>query len=146
MANPLSANLKTGTLGELLVQIRLLQYGVQSAPPLKDTGNDLIALKGNVCRAIQIKTLGIGVDVFNLDGNELKRDFDILALVNLRGENEEIYFDKSEIYLLWKADKPKTYYTLRELELSGWELCKGRVDGLFSPELEGGIISFRQVR
>ena len=56
MANSLPRTLWTGTLGELLVQIQLLQYGVQAAPPLKDSGNDLVALKGNVIRTIQVKT------------------------------------------------------------------------------------------
>ena len=56
MANPISQNLVTGTVGELLVQLRLLQYGVQAAPPLKDSGNDLIALKGYEIRTIQVKT------------------------------------------------------------------------------------------
>ena len=45
-----------GTIGELLVQTRLLQYGVQAAPPLKDSGNDLIALKGDAIKTIQVKT------------------------------------------------------------------------------------------
>ena len=47
MANPIPKNMKTGTIGELLVQLRLLQYNVQAAPPIKDSGNDLIAIKGN---------------------------------------------------------------------------------------------------
>ena len=56
MANPISYELKVGTIGELLVQLRLLQYGVQAAAPLKDSGNDLIALKGFAIRCIQVKT------------------------------------------------------------------------------------------
>lgn len=34
--NPLDPNLKTGTIGELLVQIRLLQYDVQAVATHKD--------------------------------------------------------------------------------------------------------------
>jgi hypothetical protein len=56
MANPITEAIKTGTVGELLVQLRLLQYDVQAAPPLKDSGNDLIALRGFVVRTIQVKT------------------------------------------------------------------------------------------
>jgi hypothetical protein len=56
MANPISNEIKTGTVGELLVQMRLLQHDVQAAPPLKDSGNDLIALRGFVVRTIQVKT------------------------------------------------------------------------------------------
>lgn len=56
MGNPLSETVITGTIGELLVQLRLLEYGVQSAPPIKDSGNDLIAIKGEVVKFIQVKT------------------------------------------------------------------------------------------
>ena len=52
MANPISARIKIGTIGELLVQLRLLLYQVQAAHPIKDSGNDLIAVKGEVSRAI----------------------------------------------------------------------------------------------
>jgi len=36
--------------------LRLFQHGVQAAPPLKDSGNDLIAVRERVFRAIQVKT------------------------------------------------------------------------------------------
>ncbi len=42
--NPISEEIKIGTIGEILVQLRLLQYEVQAAPALKDSGNDLIHL------------------------------------------------------------------------------------------------------
>ena len=54
--NPLFPQLVTGVTGELLVQLRLFQYGVQAAPPLTDSGNDLIAIKGHIFKAIQVKT------------------------------------------------------------------------------------------
>lgn len=54
--NRLSDKVAKGTFGELLVQLRLLQYDVQAAPPIKDSGNDLIAIRGEVFRAIQVKT------------------------------------------------------------------------------------------
>ena len=38
MSNPISAAIRIGTLGELLVQLRLLQFEVQAAPPLRDSG------------------------------------------------------------------------------------------------------------
>jgi hypothetical protein len=52
----------TGTFCELLVQIRLLQYGVQAAPPIKDSGNDLIAgqwvgIPGRVSAYFDIKEI-----------------------------------------------------------------------------------------
>jgi hypothetical protein len=56
MSNPISSQIKTGTLGELLVQIRLLQFDVQATPPMKDSGNDLIAVRGETFRGVQVKT------------------------------------------------------------------------------------------
>lgn len=44
--NPITPRIRTGTVGEFLIQLRLLQYEVQAAPPLVGTGNDLIAVKG----------------------------------------------------------------------------------------------------
>ena len=64
--NELDSNTNTGTFGELLVQLRLFQHGVQAAPPLKDSGNDLIAVKERVFRAIQVKTTN--QDRFDLRG------------------------------------------------------------------------------
>jgi len=52
--NSLSDTFLKGTFGELFVQLRLLQYEIQAAQPLKDTGNDLIAIKGEVFKAIQV--------------------------------------------------------------------------------------------
>ena len=52
--NQITNKIQTGTIGELLVQIRLLQYGVQAAPPIKDSGNDLIAMNGEVFRAVSV--------------------------------------------------------------------------------------------
>src|SRR5437016_5741751 len=54
--NPLPLRIDNGTVGELYAQLLLLLHGVQAAPPLKDTGNDLIACKGDVILALQIKT------------------------------------------------------------------------------------------
>ena len=45
MGNPISNQLTLGTIAELLVQASLLQFDVQAAPPLKDSGNDLIAIR-----------------------------------------------------------------------------------------------------
>ena len=44
--NEISPEVRIGTIGELLVQTRLLQRGVQAAAAIKDSGNDLIALRG----------------------------------------------------------------------------------------------------
>lgn len=56
MANPLPMTTHIGTLGEPLVQLRLLEFGVQAASPIRDSGNDLIAIKGRIVKFIQVKT------------------------------------------------------------------------------------------
>ena len=96
--NPLSEKICCGTLGELLVQIRLFQYGVQASPPIKDSGNDLIAIKGESFRAIQVKTrtqepFGLG---------DLPARYHLLALVSLVGEDETLYLDASRVFLVPK--------------------------------------------
>lgn len=100
--NPLSPRIITGTIGELLVQLRLFQYDVQAAPPLKDSGNDLIGVRGNIFKPIQVKTTG------NPDGkwNSIPRDreYHILALVRLHGEENELLLDGSELYLIRREE------------------------------------------
>ena len=126
--NKISDNIKKGTLGEILVQLRLLQYGVQAAPPLKDTGNDLIAIKGNNFKAIQVKTTE--GNMFNLRLSELnERLYHILALVKLEGENQDVYLDKSRIFLLRKEELLKTSYKVRELEDK--QICQNIIEDLF---------------
>ena len=93
----------TGTIGELLAQLRLLQHGVQAAPPLKDTGNDLIALKGWITKCVQIKTTA--GDTFNL--NNLPEKYHFVLLVRLEGEGNSIFLDRTEIFLLTKDNTCK---------------------------------------
>ena len=95
--NPIPSNIKMGTIGELLVQLRLLQYDVQAAPPLRDTGNDLIAVRAGEIKAIQVKT---SKSKRNLNRRNLDREYDILALVHLYVPNQELCLDESKIYLL----------------------------------------------
>jgi hypothetical protein len=94
--NPLSEKIHVGTMGELLVQIRLFQHGVQASPPIKDSGNDLIAIKDECFRAVQVKTrtaepFGIG---------SLPGKYHILPLVHLVGEGEHVYLDQSRVFLV----------------------------------------------
>ena len=125
MANPLHPNLATGTIGELLTQLRLLQYGVQAAPPLKDTGNDLIALKGWVIRCVQVKTTA--GDTFNL--NKLPEKYHFVLLVKLEGEGDDIFLDQTKIFLLTKEEITKSIYAVREL--SGKVISKNIIDKIF---------------
>ncbi len=100
MANPISDAIRTGTLGELLVQLRLLQYDVQAAPPLKDSGNDLIALRGFVVRTIQVKTTAGALPAWPPDAKQ----YHVLAVVRLEGENRDLFLDKSDVFLVPKRE------------------------------------------
>ena len=125
--NPLSKRLITGTVGELLVQLRLFQYGVQAAPPLKDSGNDLIAVRGKTLKAIQVKTTTI-------DGRLKKpadRLYHILAFVRLHGENNELSLDSSEVYLIEKKVVDGTRNVTDRLD--AYKISQGLVDNLFPP-------------
>jgi hypothetical protein len=124
--NQLPANLITGTAGELLVQLRLFQYGVQAAPPLKDSGNDLIAVRGQSFRAVQIKTTGSEDNTWAKGA--LDREFHVLALVRLRGEGTEYLLDKCDVFL----------YCKDECAADGWpdienhRISQAVVDSLFT--------------
>ena len=96
--NNITDNIKIGTIGEILVQLRLLENGIQAAPPIKDSGNDLIAIRGESFRAIQVKTTsGDKFDKSNLD-----RLFHVLAVVHLVDDDKMIYLDKSSVFLIPK--------------------------------------------
>jgi hypothetical protein len=81
--NPITNKIKIGTVGELLVQLRLLEFDVQAAPPLKDSGNDLIAIRGEPMRAIQMKTTARN-DGFPFRLDALPKMYPSLAIVRLR--------------------------------------------------------------
>jgi hypothetical protein len=93
--NPIDARVKTGTIGELLVQIRLLQYGIQAAAPLKDSGNDLIAVCNDQFRAVSVRTTTTGTFTRPSD-----RRYHVLAVVSLQGEDNTIHLDTSELFLI----------------------------------------------
>jgi hypothetical protein len=119
--NPLDDRMVTCAVGELLVQLRLLEYDVQASPPLKDSGNDLIAIRGGQFRAIQVKATR-DVKSFCFEHKELKEcSYHILALVQLAGENSRLALDECRIYLMPKDAVQKGYYNpekLTEFELS----------------------------
>jgi hypothetical protein len=134
--NPISKNLTIGTFGELLVQLRLLQFDVQAAPPLKDSGNDLIAVRGEAMRAVQIKTTAGKAEHFEFDLNPPPMLYHALALVQLVGEDRTLYLDKCRIFLLPRAEVKKGRYTFKEL--GERELSPEVVDNLFPPQVGAG--------
>ena len=102
--NKITDRLKLGTLGELLVQLRLLEFDVQAAPPLKDSGNDLIGIRGTAMRAIQVKATKIEVPGYQIRANELPPLYHILAIVKLEGDETNLHLDRSRVFLLAKED------------------------------------------
>lgn len=97
MGNQLPKNIHKGTVGELLVQMRLLEYGVQAAPPLKDSGNDLIAIRGEIVKFIQVKT--------EQRQRNLPKIYHLLVMVDLRKNSSgNFLYDKSKIWVLTKGD------------------------------------------
>jgi hypothetical protein len=127
MGNKLPENIKIGTFGELLVQLRLLQFGVQAAPPIKDTGNDLIAVRGEAIRLVQVKTR---TDL-KLQVNNLPKHWHILALVRLEFHDEELALDECEISLISRQEYKKNGLPK---DLSPFRISKVRVNALFPPQ------------
>lgn len=125
MANPISDAIKTGTVGELLVQLRLLQYGVQAAPPLKDSGNDLIALKGFAIRCVQVKTTTTDVPAWPPED----KLYHLLAVVQLKGAEHDLYLDGSTVYLLSRDEVRRATRSWAGLE--GFKLDERRIEVLF---------------
>ncbi len=125
MANPISEEVKTGTVGELLVQLRLLQYGVQAAPPLKDSGNDLIALKGFAIRCVQVKTTTNNVPAWP------RKDklYHLLAVVRLEGDGHDLALDRSTVHLLSREEVRRATRSWRGLEKFRLDRC--RIEVLF---------------
>jgi hypothetical protein len=126
VANPISKNLVTGTVGELLVQLRLLQYGVQAAPPLKDSGNDLVALLGYEVRTIQVKCSVVGIPKIR----RLPKRYHLLALVLLQGHDDTLLLDRTPIFLV-----PRDAIAALQINPSGLDpylMCKEHVARLFT--------------
>lgn len=78
-----------------------MEHGVQASFPLRDSGNDLIAVRGEVLRAIQVKsTKGEKWDDLPPPGKE----YHILPLVHLVGHDTHLELDKCGIFLLEKKE------------------------------------------
>ncbi len=127
MANPLSKELEEGSVGELLVIIRLLEYKVQASFTLKDTGNDLIGAKGTSLQTIQIKTSVIS----QWRAPEPDKTYGTLALVSLKGSNQRVDLDKSKIFLLSRSEVGDKKSFNGEESLAKFSLSEERVNALF---------------
>ena len=126
--NELDPNTNLGTLGELMVQLELLQYRVQAAPPLKDSGNDLIAVRDHEFRAVQVKTTATNTfDLRHLPGR-----CHLVALVKIcRNDREEVSLDQTRVFLVPYEEVARRRYKIDHF--SGSELSAETVDHLFGP-------------
>jgi len=113
--NKITERVKLGTFGELLVQLRILEFDVQAAQPLKDSGNDLIAIRGEAMRAIQVKATKIEDDGYRVRG-DLPERYHALAIVKFEGGEGTLYLDQSRIFLIAKEDVRNGRWSDEELE------------------------------
>ena len=126
--NPITNKIKIGTVGELLVQLRLLEFDIQAAPPLGDSGNDLIAIRGEAIRAVQIKTTARN-DGFPFRLDDLPKMYHSLAIVQLTGDENTLHLDECRIFLLSKDDVRNGYRSFDDLR--DYLLCADVVNVLF---------------
>ena len=129
--NPIHEKLKQGTFGEIYVQLRLLLYNVQAAPPIKDTGNDLIAIIGQSFRAIQVKTTKIFP--VKISKAKLPNFYHVLAIVVLDQEidpPQTIKIDKCALYLI-KSDEVE-YGTYSKTKLERFKIDENRITAIFN--------------
>lgn len=120
MGNYLPEKIKTWTIWELFAQMKLLEYGVQAAPPIKDSGNDLIWINWEVVKFIQIKTATNRMPSANR--RDLPLIYHLLFLIRLHKENGEINYEKSKIKIL-VHDRGELYEV--------WLLDKNRIESIW---------------
>jgi hypothetical protein len=87
-------------MGELLAQVYLLAHGVQAAPPIRDSGNDLIACREGQFRALQVKTRKN--PSFSRRG--FPKIYDGVVLVVLKEDDENFGVTPPIIYLMRRAE------------------------------------------
>jgi hypothetical protein len=123
--NPITPKLVRGAVGELLVQLRLLQFDVQAAPPIKDSGNDLIAVRAHTFRAIQVKTTA--GETYPVD--RLPEFYHLLGVVHLVGEDSSLLLDQSRVFLI---PRERVADASRQIDQLGeFALCREHIDALF---------------
>jgi hypothetical protein len=113
-------------MGELIAQLYLLAHGVQAAPPIRDSGNDLIAcLAGRFC-ALQVKTR----KKHSFSRRGLPEIYDGVVLVVLQEDDYRFGATKPDIYLL-RRDEFEAAETLGKRSLEQFRLCPDRAVALF---------------
>lgn len=99
---------KTGKVGELLVQLKLLTFNIQAAPPIYDSGNDLIAVNGEVFKAIQVKTESYNA-IEGWSVPKRSKNYHLLALVKLGQAPREV--EDAKVYLFKREEIGEGYDT-----------------------------------
>lgn len=132
MGNKLPPNVTRGTLGELLAQVYLLAHGVQAAPPIRDSGNDLIACRKGQFRALQVKTR----KTHNFSRQRFPEFYDGVVLVVLKEDNEKFGETPPIIYLMLRNEFEEAK-SLGKKGLAAYRICPERIKLLFPP-LEAG--------
>lgn len=136
--NPITIPIKIGTIGELLVALRLLQYGVQAAPPIKDSGNDLIAVRYKEFRAIQVKTTT--TDRFSNLEDLPNRLYHYVAFVHLVKKGEGFDLENSRIFLVEDYKIEQGSYKVEYF--ADLELNQERIDELFADDDDDFEVEF----
>ena len=140
MVNPLPPRFNTGVAGELLVQIRLLQYHVQAAPPIEDSGNDLIAIRNGWFRAISVRATPR--DYFNKP--KKRRKYHILAVVHLAYAGQFLLLDQTRIFLIPRDEVAGISHSVYQLDK--WLLTSELVDYFFPPSVATEVIGLQPPR
>jgi len=127
VANPLPSRMETGLVGELLVQLRLLEFGVQAAPPIRDTGNDLVALRGYQVRLVQVKSTWTTM----VQVRGLPDKYNLLAVVFLKKDGDGFKLDDSSVHLISRHQLNALGRSLSPAKLAGFRISQAQVDSLF---------------
>ena len=98
---------------------------MQAAAPLKDSGNDLIAVRGEHFKAVSVRTST--TDTYSKPNAD--RMYHVLAVVELVDDEHQVYLDRSRIFLLARRDVEGA--STRLADLGPYEMSLDRVAALF---------------
>jgi hypothetical protein len=133
--NALPPRIKRGTLGELLAQVYLLEYGVQAAPPLRDSGNDLIACRGESIFALQVKTK----KKYNFSKGQLPELYHGAVFIVLKEKKGRCDISNPDIYLMTRAEI-ESASGLGKMAIKPFRISSQRIDSFFGIEVRHGPI------
>jgi len=113
-------------MGELLAQVYLLAHGVRAAPPIRDSGNDLIACRKGQFRALQVKTKKN--PSFSRRG--FPEIYDGVVLVVLK-EDDENFGETKPIISVMRRDEFESAEGLGKKTIEAFRINPERINGLF---------------